>query len=252
MTRGAHLTILTGAAITLAACNGQVNVQIVGERDGEPVPMEGIEVQALPYDRDAIFDSLTAAFSQPEPMVSDSLSDLQQRYTDLQTQYAAAEARWAAIRDSLQQINDRLGQINRASAEYRELFGVYNRLEPQEGQAENRMNSLFEQVDQVRSTYNEQTNDYNTRYEVWADEAFASVDEVIADKLDALGRQPAADTTDANGAVYLSLKKGQWWIHARREEAFEELYWNEPIEVTGGDPVQLLLNRENAEIRRKF
>src|SRR5690606_35390253 len=62
---------------TLSACGGsEVVVQAYTEQDGQPVPIAGMEVRALPYDRDLIFDSLRAAYPNPEPEIPADLTQL--------------------------------------------------------------------------------------------------------------------------------------------------------------------------------
>lgn len=59
------------------------------------------------------------------------------------------------------------------------------------------------------------------------------------------------DTTDANGIVrFRGLRSGDWWIHARYDLPFDELYWNVPIQVEG--EMQIELTRENAQVRPKL
>ena len=60
------------------------------------------------------------------------------------------------------------------------------------------------------------------------------------------------DTTDASGLVLVDLPPGQWWVSARYEEAWSNLYWNLPITVERGDPQPFVLNRQNAQIRDIF
>jgi hypothetical protein len=45
---------------------------------------------------------------------------------------------------------------------------------------------------------------------------------------------------------------GTWWVHARHELPFTELYWNIQIDVQRGEPVQITLNRANAQVRPNF
>ena len=54
-------TVVLVLALALSACGGsEVVVQVYTEQDGQAAPVPGLEVRALPYDRDAIFDSLRA------------------------------------------------------------------------------------------------------------------------------------------------------------------------------------------------
>src|SRR5690606_37997169 len=103
------------------------------------------------------------------------------------------------------------------------------------------------------SAFNEQSAAIRARRQAWGDEAFADVNTVIEARLEATGRTEHYDTTDANGVVrFEGLKKGDWWIHARYDLPYTELYWNVPVQVEGGDPITLILNRENAQVRPKL
>ena len=64
---------------------------------------------------------------------------------------------------------------------------------------------------------------------------------------------PAPDTGNWDDDTrFRGLREGRWWVHARWELPYRELYWNEPIEVEGGEPFTLTLSRQNAEVRPKF
>ena len=61
------------------------------------------------------------------------------------------------------------------------------------------------------------------------------------------------DTTDASGiADGFEAKAGDYWVTARYELPYTELYWNVPITVVRGDPIQVRLTRENATSRVKL
>ena len=56
------------AAVTLSACGGgEVTIQVLGEADGQPVPVPDLAVSFLPYDRDSVFEALASQAAQPEP-----------------------------------------------------------------------------------------------------------------------------------------------------------------------------------------
>ena len=91
--------------------------------------------------------------------------------------------------------------------------------------------------------------------ENWADSAFADVDDVLAAKLRASGLQEATDTTDASGVAngdQFKVPPGKYWVTARYELPYTELYWNVPIEVKRGEPNEIKLTRENAKERVKL
>jgi hypothetical protein len=91
------------------------------------------------------------------------------------------------------------------------------------------------------------------RVDEWAAEAYVDVDAVMDAKARGAGTV-VADTTDASGraATNLMVKPGQYWVYARYEEVYSELYWNIPITVARGEPVTVTLNRSNAEVRPIF
>ena len=90
------------------------------------------------------------------------------------------------------------------------------------------------------------------RRENWGDEAFADVGLVIDAKLRASGMEIMYDTTDANGLVQFEVSPGEWWVSARYELPFTELYWNQSIDLSRGEPFPLTLNRVNAKERPKL
>ena len=90
--------------------------------------------------------------------------------------------------------------------------------------------------------------------ENWGDEAFVGLGEVFDALSEASGLGEATDTTDANGVARrnLQVKPGVYWVHARYELAYTELYWNVMVTVVKGEPHQVRLTRENAEERIKL
>jgi hypothetical protein len=245
---------LAAGLIVLGACTGQVTVQaqLEGE-DGAVTPLRELEVMALPYDRDAIFDSLEAAWGTPAPQVPDSLVELQAAIATAQNEYTEATSRWGAARDSAKVLSDRLsGMSNRMSGEYRLMHRDFQDQEATYRQAEGVMNRAFERTKELRNRFTQSAQEYSTRREAWGEEAFVPVDSIIMVRLDQLGREVAADTTDANGIAVFALKTGQWWIHARYELPFDELYWNEPVTVARGEPTVVQLTRATAEVRPRY
>ena len=127
------LAILPIAAVLGACGAGEVTVQAQLEGDSEnaePMAIEELEVWLLPYDRDAIFDSLEAAYPEPQPEIPDSLLALQDRMAAAQDEWQAAEREWNVLRDSLKTISDELEGLNRGDAEYMVLYRDFNRMEP--------------------------------------------------------------------------------------------------------------------------
>jgi hypothetical protein len=134
------------------------------------------------------------------------------------------------------------------------LFREFQDFDSQLGRAEREMNSAFTEFNQLQTATIRQSDSIKILKANWADEAFADVDAVFLAKQRASGLQGAVDTTDANGVARnnFKLKPGKYWITARYEFPYTELYWNVPVDAQRGDPVQVMLNRANATERIKL
>lgn len=247
------LTAFGGAM--LAACgSGEIIVQAetTNVETGEAIALPGLVVQLLPFDRDQVFDSLAQAYQEPEPPIPDTIIKLQDAVAQAQQEWRAIEARWMTARDSLKRIADRMQGLSPAQAEYRILFADFTSLEPQVERLQRENERAFARFDQLQKELVVMAQQVRLRRQEWEDEAFASVDSIFAVLIKQSKREPVEDTTDATGLARVYVKPGRWWVHARYELPYTELYWNIPVEVKRGEPVQVKLSRETAEIRRRL
>lgn len=255
--------ILSLALVTLvlAACSPAevvvtAEIQVEDPISGEVQtrPLSDLEVSLLPYDRDQIFDSLTMAASSPEPVVPEELLAAQEAIAEAQAEWREAENRWATLRDTLQTISSEMENYSPAEGAYRVLFQEFNDLEAQLGDVERTKDRLFTVFDSLQKENIARAQTYNLALDEWAVEAFADVDAIMLAKERAAGLTSVVDTTDANGVASqnFSVRPGQYWVYARYEEVYNELYWNVPLDVTKGEPVTITLNRDNAEVRPVF
>jgi len=258
MTRIRSCAALFGI-VAAAACGGTgevvVHAQLQNEGSAEATPLGELEVRALPYDRDLAFDSLKAvaqAAGNPEPAIPDSVQQMQSDIAAAQEEYTAANAQWAAARDSLRTIKDKTDRLSRSSGEYRLLVNDFNDQEAIEQRTKRIADAAFARFDDLSKRFSALSEELKIVRDDWADQAYALIDSVLQVKADVSGHEPAADTTDANGGAVFVLKTGSWWIQARYELPFEELYWNVPVEVAKGEVKELVLNRENAQRRPLF
>jgi len=248
------VTCAVAAPMALAACGGgEVVVQAqLDTRAGETRPLADLSIRALPFDRDEIFDSLALAYGTPEPAIPPAFDALQDSIAEAQATYQEANARWGAARDSLKVLNDRMAGMSRSSGAYVVAFGEFSDQERVERTAEQQRDQAFARYESLFERFGEQEAELRIQRQLWRDEAFADVDQVFDMREDELGRTIYADTTDANGVARFTLPPGEWWIQARHELPFSELYWNVPVQVERGDPIPVILNRENAVDRPKF
>jgi hypothetical protein len=246
-------------SLAAAAC-GPGDVIVTAEIDRmdpetgevEVQALQNLPVQLIPFDRDHIFDSLSAAAPSPEPQMPAQLRIQRDSILVAQNQWREAEAQWLESRDRLEQISREMQQYSPAEARYRELFNEFNRIEGVVTDAERRRDDAFERFTRLQQETIQEMDQFRIQLESWEDEAFADFPEIVVARLQETRREIMADTTDATGQARLRPDPGTWWVHARHQLAMEELYWNIRVDVERGEPVELRLNRENAEIRDVF
>jgi hypothetical protein len=254
-----HLWLAALAPLVLAAC-GPNTVQVTAEVEvTDPIsgerslrPIENLEIELLPFDRDIVLDSLAAAAPNPEPGFPMELQIMQDSLFAAQEDQREAESEWLALRERLQQISREMRQFSPAEGQYRVLFNEFNDLESRVSGAERRQNEAFRRVEDLQSRVLGDLNEARILQENWEDEAFADYFTVMQARLQESRGEIQLLNTDGLGQATFSVKgSGAHWVHARYRLPSEELYWNIRVEV-GGDPVQLRLTRENAEVRRAF
>lgn len=252
--------LLAAGSILLAAC-GPTQVVVTAELEvmdpatNEMVvrPISDLEVMLLPYDRDAIFDSLASAFGTPEPEIPQELAEAREAIQAAQTRWRNMQDRWNTLRDSLQTISSELERYSRGEARYVTLFRLFGEVEDEYNRIDRQQEAAFNEFTQLQEASNAQTQEVRVLQENWAAEAFADIDPVIANAISSSGLDVAVDTTDASGITNsLAVKPGSYWVHARVEEVYTELYWNIPLNVVKGEPATITLTRSNAEVRPKL
>jgi hypothetical protein len=143
---------------------------------------------------------------------------------------------------------------SRGEARYVALFEEFTAFESELDRVEVATKADFAEFSRLQLSTLRQSDSLRVLREAWSDEAFADAPEIFAAKLRASGREARADTTDASGVARknLKVKPGRYWVHARYELPFTELYWNVPVQVERGEPVQVRLTRGNAQERIKL
>lgn len=226
-------------------------VEVIDPQTGSPISRaaDDVVIQLLPFDRDQVFDSLTATAPSPEPQMPPELRVARDSITAAQQEWREFESRWLALREQLTQLSEELEQYNPAEAQYRVLFNEFNDLEAEYEAAERTKDAAFDRFDRLQQETFSDLEEYRAVLMGWEEQAFAPYGEVVGLKLQLSGQEIFADTTDATGRADFEADPGDWWIYARYPLATEELYWNEPVNLERGDPIQVPLNRSNAEVR---
>jgi hypothetical protein len=253
------LVLVAILAPVLAAGCGQPQViaeaAITEEGTGERLALSDLPIRLLPYDRDAIFDSLEAAHPEPEPPIPPEILRQQEQVQRAQEQWRVAEARWSTVRDSLRTLSDGLtrmaAQGQRGTPQYAGGVARFNSLEAEERQVNQRMQAAFAEFDRLQQQALASADSIRIQRDLWAEQAFADFNRVILQKLRESGREEHADTTNAQGIARFNVSSGRWWVYSRYALPYEELYWNVQLEVAG-DSTHVNLTRENAEARPVF
>lgn len=258
MRRSWLTSVLFGAFFVTACGPGEVSVTAeveVPNPEGEGMvarPIADTEVQVIPFDRDLVFDSLAQAYGSPEPAIPADLLAAQEEIAAAQEEWQAAEARWSTLRDQLQQINEQMQGLSQAEARYVQLYREWQDLDSQLSRVERQKDSAFQRFTELQQGYIQRADSMRLIREQWSDDAFADAFDIFAQKMEEMGREIVVDTTDAEGHALMAVPTGQWWVHARYELPFSELYWNIPITVERGDPVPVRLTPETAQVRPKL
>jgi hypothetical protein len=192
----------TLAILVLATACGGTDLIVearVASAGGEAAPIGNLEVQLLPYDRDAIFSEFESRASEPEPEIPDSIVQIQQAMAEAQDEWQQAESRWNVVRDSLKTLSDRLDGMNRTSGDYRVVFNAFNDLEGEEGRLRRQSEQAFQRFSGLQTQVNSVAEEIKIRREEWASEAFMGVESAIETAVEESGREEAFDTTSAAG-----------------------------------------------------
>ncbi len=236
-------------SVALGAC-GPAQLTVTVEIDGEAG--DDLEVRLLPYDRDQVFDSLTQAAVDPEPEIPADLLAVRDEIAAAQQQWLDNETRWNTLRDTLAKLNDAMEGLNRAENRYRTIFREWSDLNAEYQRAERRVATDFERFESLQAAAIGRMDSMRVAQANWADQAFVDVDMVIGAKIEESGLEQATDTTDVEGMALFEVPPGRYWVYTRYELPYDELYWNETVDVARGEPVELRLVRENAEVRPIF
>lgn len=239
------------AAIVLAACGGgRLTVEVRTEAGEETQPVEGLEVEFLPFDRDSVFDALTGMAEEPEPQVPQDLRTQFDSVMVLQEAWRTAEAEWSEVREELRGLSDRLQGMDPRGREYREAFDRFNQLEAREARLNRQRQQAFNAFTNLQQAAQERMDSVRAVIESWESVAFEDYGSVRDSIIQALGREVYYDTTDASGMVTRRLRGGTWWVHTRVAIPNGELYWNVATDPAETDTLRLM--PDNAERRLAF
>jgi len=238
--------------LVLAACQSTTRVHVralIPAADGRIEPAPGVALVALPYDRDSIIAALTAKAAVPRPDVA-SLDSLFTRFQRPFAAYAVSAERVTQLQDSLGRIKQALDSLPRESPAYRMQYGSFVTLGTERAAAERQRDSLQRALTKARAAFDARSDSTRMALRAWEDSTYRDYEKITQQLSRDAGRQPATDTTGADGRATLVLRKGRWWIYARSWDALDpnaEWYWNVPVR---GDSISL--SPDNARRRPRY
>jgi len=231
----------------LAACGARITVQVAPD-DAAAEPVNDVEVQFIPFDRDSLFAVIVGQAATPEPAIPADLEAASMTEQELRDSWSTAESSWNNVRDSMRSITTRLDNLDDRSVEYRELFDRFGDLEDRERALNRQRQAAFDEFNEMQQATQQRVDSICIVIDSWEEAAFAGYGDMEDDLLMALGREVLADTTDADGVASAPASGGPWWIHARVNTAAGELYWNVMVDETPSDTVRL--QPGNADLRQ--
>ena len=233
---------MLGVALTvLTACDHPTLVVTVSLHEQ---PVAGLTVTALPFDPEAILESLAEAAEEPKPDFSDLEAALLQFVPSDNAAIAAINAPWLALRDTITAAADSLQRTDRRTAAYAAAYdrfrNLYARFTLRTAERDRALEGL--EGNDVRLARWAQAAADSLRD--WERNAFAPYDSLAGEALVASERGIAVGVTDHDGGVELKLPAGLWWVVARVPDAanpFAEYHWNVAVRVNSLVPTALPL-----------
>lgn len=208
----------------LAACDSRLDVQVViPDAAGVPVPIEGMRIALVPWDRDSIMGEVESGMVLPRPH-TDSLDRLFQAFRTPYREFLTTTATWHALTARSDAPTDSVAQADSARR------------------------AAATRLDLVRRRVQSAIREERARLRPWSELAGARFDTILA----AISKPWSAiiDSTGADGWVRLSVPSGRYWVVARAVSAQDpnaEWYWNLPAT---GDTIRL--NHHTGRLRPRY
>lgn len=215
-------------------------------------PVVTLAIALLPFDPQAILDSLAEASATPEPVFETLMTELEAYAPPNEDVLVASAAPWQALRDSLTTIADSLNTVSSGSPEYRRLFRRFRRMQPRLAVLAAERDSILDGLIGAHRALAKRAQIAAKALREWEETAFASYESLATAALEQSGREALTIRTDSSGTAHADLEPGPWWAVARSPDPsnpYFEYSWNVGFTVTGWLPVHVPLRDANARHR---
>ncbi len=249
--------LIVGASLLLVyGCSSEKQVEVRASFPDE-TPVAGLEVLALPFDRDALRDSIAETHEAARPTFPELEAELAEyELPDLSGLDEVTDP-WIAIHDSVTHLADSLNRAGsdssqRYAAAYARLGEQYRRLART---AVDRESAIRDRIgnDRLLAARAAVAADSMRR---WEASVLASYPALADSAIARSGRSPQTVVTDENGRASITLTPGEWWFVAVQVDPnnpYQEYYWNVSISLSswwGSKTVSLDTNSAVARWRR--
>jgi len=202
----------------------------VPDLSGVETPLPGIEIAALPYDRDSVLTALEQRAPTGRPNTR-QLDSLFQAFRDPFLRFSRAA--WQV--EQSQRRRDALAASRDAAAP-----GTPGRreLDLQLVRSDDSLRRLKPMLEQTRTALSAARDTLWPRIERlrsdvrrWEHSTYAGYDTIVRGVVQSRLRMGFADTTNATGWARLELNGAHWWIYARSPDPQDpnaQWYWNVP------------------------
>jgi hypothetical protein len=244
------------ATLGCYGCSASEYIIEVRARYPDDVPLTNLTITALPFDRDALRDSLAEASGIPRPDFQDLESELASYTRPDLSGLTEASLPWQAIHDSVRHLADSLNlagpdsspQYARAYARLRDLYPRLAR------SAVDRDAAIREQVGDDRELALRAAAAADS-LRAWEATAFARFPELADSVLARVSHGIHGATTDHDGVAEFALAPGRWWLVATwvdAENPFREYHWNIGVAVRRFGSRSVPLFAGNGEMRWRY
>jgi len=231
--------LLAALSFLLLGCSTRPTYYIKLQLPGEDVSCQGVEIEFLSYDYEAVLDSLVR-LNNPGPR-----PDSTELLALLETYQQALERR-TRMSDSVNALREELEQLDNKTIAYRKKYPIFVKLEKKEKQLSDELHNIHQRYLETKSVYESKLQDWKKS----AYKGFREFKEAIPPE-----RQTKVETTDENCMVKkLVLPFGEWWLHAEVRKpgtTNEKLIWDFKL-PTEGDSLMIILDENNANVIREL
>ncbi|MFQ5702554.1 MAG: hypothetical protein ACE5HT_00875 [Gemmatimonadales bacterium] len=208
------------------------------------MPLVGIEVTAVPFDLQQLYDSLTLAAEVARPSFPELMVELESYRKPEEHQLDALGAAWRETRHSVMQLADSLRLVPNGAPGY---AAAYSRLRQKYRDLARRA------ADRDRAFRKQIGDDHELavraaaaadRIRAWEKKAFAGLPQIADSASARAGRGWSRNVTDSSGTARMRLSPGKWWFSAsypQRNNPFWEYYWNVPVVLRSIGPTVISL-----------